>query len=83
MTRARFWLLLLALALLSACYLVTEYHPAECAGERVDTVAVLLVGSSTHVVTEHTCTTWRAITDTTKCWDRAADPVPCPAATRD
>ena len=44
MTRARFWLLLLALALLSACYLVTEYHPAECAGERVDTVAVLLVG---------------------------------------
>ena len=83
MTRGRFWLLLLALALVTlACY-TTVYEPMMCLEGTVDTVGVVTreyedgtVDTAQRLLWQE-CRTWQVAADTTRCWDYARGWLAC------
>ncbi len=61
---------------LTGCYFPTAYEPAICTDERWDTLGVIVEGQTYYV--RPTCLTWRALSDSTKCWDANSQRVRCP-----
>ena len=66
----------LLLLLFGGCYFPTAYEPTICTDERMDTVGVWIEGQPYYV--QPRCNTWRALSDSTKCWTNDGKRVDCP-----
>lgn len=71
------WLLLAAALISLGCYLTTAYEPCVCIAERRDGVLVIAASDTTFIGSVE-CKIWRALSDSTKCWDENGDALACP-----